>query len=129
MQEVRVYNKEDYLAAWVEMLGAFLGWSEEQVLSWARSGVKWTALDDPHDIIYHESPYYWMKHLLIPTELQQRLSPEELRRLESRLWTALQDKARYMFPPDTDWHPLKHKISLVLAEYGAQLPVSPAREY
>ncbi len=118
--------KQYYLDMWKEMLGEFLGWSESQVMQWAQEKGIIVFLEDPDDIFYHQTPQYWITHLLVPDELKARLSNLELIDLEGRIVEAFKDEHFYHFPTGTDWRPFRAKIERILGEYGARLP-DPAR--
>jgi hypothetical protein len=114
-------NKQYYLDIWKEMLGALLGWSESQVLEWAEE--TWGEfLDDPDDIFYHGTPQYWVRHLLIPDDLNARLSNPQRVDLQARILRVFQDEHQFEFPLGTDWRPFRAKIERILGEYGARLP-------
>ena len=110
-----------YLAIWEEMLSAFLGWSREQVIGWATEAGKLDYMADPDDIFYHETPQYWIKHLLVPDELRRRLPAAEVNGIERRILAAFNDEHHYEFPVGTDWRPFREQIQCILAEYGASL--------
>lgn len=115
------YNsKQYYLAVWKGMLGTLLGWSEEQVIAWAQQGVKWAALDNPGDILFHESPMYWAKHLLVPASLRARLAHDRLVRLERDLWDVFTDESKewHIDPEAIDWLPYKQQVDQLLTRYA-----------
>jgi hypothetical protein len=114
-------NMAYYLAIWGEMLSTFLGWSDEQVMQWARQTGKLEFMNDPEDIFYHETPQYWIKDLLVPAGLRGRLTVAELIDLEGRILAAFADEHHYEFPVGTDWRPYREKIECILREYGASL--------
>lgn len=115
-------NKAYYLDMWTEMLSAFLGWPPAKVMEWAGEAISLDRMDDPADLYYHESPQYWIKDLLIPAPLRQRLSDHDLAVLRARLLDAFADEHYYHFPRGTDWRPFRQRIDAILAEYGARLP-------
>lgn len=110
-----------YLTTWNEMLAAFLGWSEDDVLEWARRTGKLKYLADPDDIFYHQTPQYWVVNVLIPEHLDLQLSQAVLQALRNRIIAAFNDEHHYEFPPGTDWRPYREKVERILAEYGARL--------
>ncbi len=114
-------NMAYYLTTWNEMLATFLGWSEEDVLQWARRTGKLTYLADPEDMFYHETPQYWATNVLIPDDLKEQLSGADLQALRNRIIDAFWDDHHYEFPPGTDWRPFRDKIERILAEYGTCL--------
>ena len=119
------YNSTQYyLAVWKGMVDTLLGWSEEQVVTWAQQGAMWAALDDPGHIIFHESPMYWAKHLLIPGSLHARLPHDQLLRLERDLWAVFTEEAKdwHADPEAIDWLPYKKKVDWLLAQYARSLP-------
>ncbi len=120
------YNKQYYLSVWKEMLKEFLGWSEVDVIHWAKETWTEEVLDNPDDIFYHQTPQYWITYLLIPASLKTRLSSEECIEFEQRLLLAFKDKHHYNFPEDTDWRPYKARIEQILSEYGERLAAIPA---
>lgn len=64
-------SKEYYLSLWNGLFGAINGWSEEEVLRWAKAhAIWWSALDNPDDIFFHETPMYWACYSLIPDSLR-----------------------------------------------------------
>jgi hypothetical protein len=115
-------NMAYYLTTWNEMLATFLGWSEDDVLRWARDSRKLEFMADPEDMFYHETPQYWATNQLIPSELKERLSKFDLQDLRNRIIDAFWDEHHYEFPPGTDWWPFRDKVERILAEYGANLP-------
>lgn len=115
------YNsKQYYVAVWKGMLGTLLGWSDEQVIAWAQQGVKWVALDNPDDIMFHETPMYWATHLLIPDSLRVHLPHDQMLRLERDLWSVFIDESKDWHPdPETiDWLPYKQQVDRLLARYA-----------
>lgn len=119
--------KQYYLDTWRELLATFLGWSPLQVRRWAEESGALGFLEDPGDLFYHETPQYWIKHLLVPETLKETLSAGEVIDLEARILEAFWDEHRFHFPPGTDWRPYREKVERILAEYGAALPAAPAR--
>ncbi len=63
-----------------------------------------------------------MRHLLIPDDLNARLSNLERVDLQARILKVFQDEHQFEFPLGTDWRPLRAKIERILGEYGARLP-------
>jgi hypothetical protein len=113
-------NMAYYLTTWNEMLGTLLGWSEQQVMQWARDTGKLDFMADPGDIFFHETPQYWVKYLLVPEELKRRLPSDEWIRIANRILAAL-EQGPYEYPPGTDWRPFRKKVEHILNEYGASL--------
>lgn len=121
-------NMTYYLLMWKEMLPALLGWDEERAVHWVKDTGLWDYMTDPNDILYHETPQYWIKHLLVPDELRRRLSTSDVIGLELRILAAFREEHHYEFPVGTDWRPFRKKIERILSEYGASLerPGGPA---
>ncbi len=121
------YNKRHYLSVWKGLLEVFLVWPESRVAQWVQDTGMVAFLDDPHDMVYHETPQYWVKHLFVPDSLKARLSDDEVYRVEGRILDAFKDEHHYHFPKDTDWEPYRAKVERILSEYGERLPVLASR--
>jgi hypothetical protein len=115
--------KPYYLNTWVEMLGEFLGWNEQQVLEWAERTGKLAYLENKDDLIYHSDPPYWIVHLMIPESLKERLPGPALADLKRRIEAACRDaEGRFFLGKGADRRASREKIEAVLADYGERLP-------
>ncbi len=120
-KEIKLSNKNYYLAIWNGLFKELLGWSEMQVLEWAKTTGKLEALDDPDNIFYHENPIYWATYTLIPDVLKKD-ETIDIVELEQSILVAFKNKYYYNFPENTDWRPYRAKIEQILGEYGEHLP-------
>jgi hypothetical protein len=115
------YGKTYYINVWKEMLGAFLDWTEEDVTKWINE--TWLVyLNNPEDILYHQTPQYWLTMVIIPDPLRQRLAGIELARLHQQLFDVFKDEQHFNASLGTDWRLYRSKIEQILAGYGEQLP-------
>src|SRR5574341_329115 len=81
-------RRRRYLTIWKEVLGAFLGWSEARVISWAET--VWGAwIGDLEDLFFEQPPVYWALPAIIPDSLKTRLTSDEMDELLGKLLIAL----------------------------------------
>ncbi len=117
-------SKQYYVDIWIGILGTFLGWTEQRVFDWIEERELWAFLDNPEDMIYHETPPYWITMLLIPDTLRTTLSGVALADLQGRILAAFKDDTQYKFVKHTDWTPYKSRVEAILRAYDASLPVT-----
>jgi hypothetical protein len=108
-----------YLISWVRLLHTLLDWSETQVLDWVHTSGFWEHVHDPDDIMFHGSPSYWVRHLLVPEALRAQLPHERwldlLRDLQGLF--AEEDRRPQRDPTAIDWQRFKAPYAQLLAVY------------
>lgn len=112
-----------YLISWVRLLHALLGWSEAQVLDWARASGLWEYVHNPDDIMFHGSPSYWVRDLLVPDDLRARLPHERWLNLLGDLQSlfAEEDRQPQRDPTAIDWQQFNAPYKQLLAAYSSEI--------
>ena len=80
-------GQERYLKYWKASLKGLLGWSEEQVVDWAKQFAQ-----DLHDMeydFYRQDPISYIIPFLVPEEMRKTLSQRDLAIVHSRIWIAV----------------------------------------
>jgi hypothetical protein len=141
-------QQNSYLKYWKACLKKLLGWSEAQILEWAKQFER--EMGDGSMFFYHEDPVYYIVPLFVPPEAHYCLSPKDLRNLERKIELVIQrDPMRVKFEELSgeepgfvlegirlaqqrgevlapvnfdyyDWDAAKERIRTVLKEYGLQ---------
>ena len=109
--------EESYLAVWKRLLNDILGWSEPEVLAWAKKYDNY--LKNPEDIFYHEDPQYWVVSALVPTAVNERLSPGQRSRLRKEILDVLGVKMYLADYLDVDWKHYKDSIDVIVEKYAS----------
>ena len=120
----RVYesNRTYYMRVWTDVLHVFNNWSATDVEEWLQSNGWLEDMDNPDDWLYHRSPLYWIRYLLIPDQLKSRLSHEGQSALADQILVVFHDDIPFEFPPDTDWAPYRANVQRLLDANGQRNP-------
>ena len=105
-----------YRAVWKQMFSDILGWSEPEVLAWAKKYDDY--LKDPEDIFYHADPPYWAVSAFVPAKLNQRLSADQRRRLMNELLATFPTELYLASYLDVDWKQYKSRINSIIEKYA-----------
>ena len=109
--------EEIYLAVWKRLLNDILGWSEPEVVAWAEKYDNY--LKDSEDIFYHEDPQYWAVSALVPTAVNEKLSPGQRSRLTKDILDVLGVKMYLADYLDVDWKQYKSRIDAIVEKYAS----------
>lgn len=113
-------NKQYYLRVWTDALHTFLGWSATEVRDWVNLQGWQDTLDNPDNLLYHKSPIYWIRYLLIPDHIQTELSGEERYMLAEKILAIFHDNVPFEFAQSTDWSGYRSEVQHLLDAVDAQ---------
>jgi hypothetical protein len=117
-----------WIRIWTNLLDYFLRWTPEKVEKWMKSGALWEDVHNPEDLIFHRDPFLFVVRNFIPPDLYKRLPYMERERLVNQMLTVFNDFYQMYLPKDIDWEPYRQKVLIILAEYGATLPIQQENE-
>jgi hypothetical protein len=91
LQEQRAANRrkeqEYYIKHWKVVLTKLLGWTEEQVLKWAKQFEK--EMSNTYAFFYREEPVYYSVPLFVPQKAHTCLSPRDFQKLLEKIQFAI----------------------------------------
>jgi hypothetical protein len=109
--------KNAYLAVWETTLSYLLQWPQERVQEWLQRTGFDHALNTPDDMLYHELPTYWLSSLLIPEEVDRRLTNLQRVDLHREIIDALADLSSEILAGPVDWDAYHVRIDRILEAY------------
>lgn len=113
---------EWYLTEWKFILSNLLNWSEKQIINWANENHS-EDLKGKNFIFTHETPSYYITHLLASNRTLTKMSSNERDIFLSRLEQAIRNKSISINDvPDYNWNAAKNRVNEVLKEIGESLP-------
>ena len=121
MDDTTINLEETYLTIWKRMLGGILGWSEQKVTAWAAKYEPFLADPDDviyDDVIYHEDPQYWAVSALVPTAINEKISPSLRSHLRKELLDLLGVQMYLVDYLGVDWKQYKSGINTIIEKYA-----------
>jgi len=103
------------------MLFAFIGWTDDEVLRWAKR-FKDDMADESSDF-YHEPPEFYVADLLVPKKFWGKHRGLEIAKRVELVLLRVLEKATIAAFDDIDWRPARDEIDRLLRAEGESLDV------